>query len=211
MRAMRFSFALALLTALGCAGKAAGPPPGPAQKREYPGRLVPSEALGRPFTVRQRLTAQHQGRTLPTLEAVLQVHDGVLHLVGLTPLGTRAFVITQKGITITAENLMKETAPLEPRDVLNDIHRVFFRGLYVGKPAPYDGQYSGSDDSESITESWRNGRLVHRSFTRPDHPGTIEIDFSGPGEVIARDVALHNGWFGYQLRIVTVEQQWLAP
>jgi hypothetical protein len=189
-----------------CASKSAGPPPA---AREYPGRLVSSESLGRAFMVKQRLTAEHDGRTLPTLEAVLQLHAGVLHLVGLTPMGTRAFVITQKGTTIQAENLMKETVPLNPRDVLNDIHRVFFRGLYLGKPAPPDGQYTGRDDGEGITEVWKGGRLARRSYTRPDLPGAIDIEFSGPGEVIARDVVIHNGWFGYQLRIATVEQQWL--
>jgi hypothetical protein len=204
---------LLLVTGLACASRSSGPPAGtpPPAKRNYPGRLVPSDTLGRPFMVRQRLTPEHQGRALPTLEAVLQLHGGVLHLVGLTPLGTRAFVITQKGVAIQAENLMKETAPLEPRDVLNDIHRVFFRGLFVGKPAPPDGQHTGSDDAEHITETWRGGRLVRRAFTRPDPPGSIDIDYAGPGEVIARDVVLHNGWFGYQLRIVTVEQQWLGP
>jgi hypothetical protein len=161
--------------------------------------------------VRQRLTAKHGGRTLPTLEAVLQLHDGVLHLVGLTPMGTRAFVIEQRGTDIKAENLMKETVKLEPRDVLNDIHRVFFRGLFIGKAPPADGTHTGQDDGESLSERWQGGRLVRRSFVNPAHPGAVDIDFSGGGEVIAGEVLLRNGWFGYELRIVTTEQQWLGP
>jgi hypothetical protein len=209
MKCLRLALVFTLATA--CGGRAAGPAAGAGAppRGNYPGRLVPSESLGRAFSVRQRLTPTHQGRTLPTLEAVLQLHQGVLHLVGLTPLGTRAFVITQKGEDIQAENLMKETAALQPRDVLNDIHRVFFRGLYVGKPAPADGTHTGSDDGEQVSEIWKGGRLLQRRFTRADRPGTIEITFDGPGEVVAQNVVLRNGWFGYQLRIDTVEQQWL--
>jgi hypothetical protein len=215
---MRRGWLFIALLALGCATRPT-PPPGPspsAAKRDYPGRLVPTETLARDFrafAVRQRLTASHDGRSLPSLEAVLQLHGGVLRLVGLGPMGMRAFVITQKGVEIEAEAQMKEAAALHPRDVLNDIHRVFFRGLFTGSAAkpPPDGEHTGNDDGEVITETWRQGHLVRRIYTRPDQPGRIIIDFLGPGAVVAETVVIDNGWFGYQLRIVTLEQQWLPP
>jgi hypothetical protein len=192
---------------LGCArARPAGPSLPP---RDYPGVLEDTHALGRPFLVRQSLHG-HYGLREISLEVVVQLANGKLTLVGLTPFGSRAFVLEQDGLATRFQKFVNREIPFDPSHVLNDLHRVFFRGL-AGPLA--DGVHGEEREGERISERWRSGVLVERRFERLDHQpeGAVVIRYSGaPAPVIAPEVTLENQWFGYTLRIENGEQQWLA-
>jgi len=179
------------------------------------GRLVPTQEMkpAAGFSLRQRIDARYSGRDVPAIDAILQLHAGELSLVALTPFGTRALVIHQRGTEVTTEAFVDQLPPLDPKDVLRDIHRVLFRGLFVAAPAPADGVHTGSDGGDRIAESWRAGHLDWRTFTPadadPEKPA-VRIDFEGTGAIVAPKVRLQNLRLGYQLVIKTFDQQRLA-
>lgn len=197
-------FGLALTA---CAGRAAAPSQ-LLPAREYPGHIEPSEALGKPFVVQQNLRGKYGDKKL-SLDVVVQYADGKLTLLGLTPFGSRAFVLTQSGTQTHFEKFIDREIPFDPSYVLNDVHRVFFRGL-SGPRA--DGSYTEEHHDERVTERWQGGHVVERRFERVDGEpaGAVEAKFLGaPDPVIAREVQLTNAWFGYSLRVTSPEQRFL--
>jgi hypothetical protein len=177
--------------------------------REYPGYLASSDTLGRPFMVRQSLRGTYQDHDL-SLDVVVQLAQGKLTLVGLTPFGSRAFVLEQVGTETRFEKFVDREIPFDPKYVLNDVHRVFFRGL-TGPRA--DGVHSEDQHDEKVTETWRRGVLVERRFERlnGDPRGAVIARFSGaPAPVIAPDVTLENQWFGYTIQIESSDQSYLG-
>ncbi len=184
------------------------PPVHVAQAQDYPGFLETSEKLGAPFLVQQHLRGRYGEHKL-SLDVVVQLAGGRLTLVGLTPFGSRAFVMTQVGTEILFEKFIDRELPFDPSYVLNDVHRVFFRGL----PGPKaDGEYSEESHDERVTERWLGGRVVERRFERLDGQpaGAIIARFKGPANpVIASQVELENHWFGYSLTIESSEQRYL--
>lgn len=192
-----------LTFALVCACRGAHPasprPPG-----EYPGTLVPTQALGEDFIARQRVTARHGSREF-SFEAALQKRGDALTLLGLTPFGTRAFVLQQRGVEMEFTSSLPEPLPFPPRYILIDIHRVFFIRVAPG-PLP-DGTHTAVRDGEEVREEWAGGRLQARHFRRLDGrpPGTIDIQYEGALDAAtsARRVEFHNRWFGYTLQIET--------
>jgi hypothetical protein len=182
------------------------------------GRLVPTEELGPAFSLHQRIAGRYGDRAVPTIDAVLQLHAGELSLVALTPFGTRALVIHQKGTDVTVETFVDKLPPLDPKAILRDIHRVLFRGLYVGAVAaghpPSEGIHTGRDGGDRVTESWRAGRRQWRTLTPetddPDAPPAVRIEFEGEGLIVAPTVRLENLRLGYQLVITTLAQERLG-
>ena len=165
-----------------CRTSRAIPPTPPAPDQ---GRLVPTEQMQGAFLLRQRIVARFRDRTVPALDAALQLHEGELSLLGLTPFGTRAFLIRQRGTEVTTESFIAELPPIDPRQVLGDVHRVLFRGLFIGKPPPPDGLHTGRDGDEHLTESWQNHHLTTRTFaTAPNAPPTLRITFEGEGPIL---------------------------
>jgi hypothetical protein len=174
----------------------------------YPGYLASSESLGRPFVVQQGLRGRYGERDV-SLDVVVQLAQGKLTLVGLTPFGSRAFVLEQTGTATRFEKFIDREIPFDPSYVLNDVHRVFFRGL-VG-PLP-DGVHVGEDHGEKLMERWQAGVLVERRFERLDGQpkGAIVVRFRGaPAPVVAPEITLENRWFGYTLVISSPSQTWL--
>jgi hypothetical protein len=157
------------------------------------------------------VVARHGGRS-STFDAVLQYHDGTLTLIGLTPFGTRAYVLQQRGTQVTFDVSVPqavEEMPFPPRYVLLDVHRTFFMGV-PGAPLP-DGEHRTEREGEIIVERWEGGRLRERSFRRRSGPpaGVIRVLY-GAGEVVGeipRTIEFHNGWYGYHLTIETVSYQ----
>jgi Protein of unknown function (DUF3261) len=198
--ARRAPFAIALL-ALACATTPPPAPAAPAMAADT-GYLVPTDQLKGDFLVRQRLKGRYGERTLPAVDAVLQLHRGELTLVGLTPMGTRAFLLRQRGSAVTFQPFIDKLPPIDPQAILRDIHRVFFRGLFVGQPAPRDGEHQGQDHGEALTELWQSGRLRQRTY-----PGPVTITFTGDGAIIAPQISLANERVGYTLEITTSDQQ----
>jgi hypothetical protein len=176
--------------------------------RDYPTRLESFRTASADFLRRQRITAQFQGHTI-SFEAILQKQGETLTLLGMTPFGTKAFALTQKGSDVTFTPFLTRELPFPPRYILNDIHRTFFIGLPEAPLA--DGTHFGVRAGEEIREEWEHGRLRTRRFRRIEGEPAGEITVRYSGEPTASGVAEHvqftNGWFGYELLIETTSDQ----
>lgn len=205
-----FLLAAALLSPIACRPQpsALEKPTAPRPKRgDYTGRLVDPSGFPYDFSWRQEISASYGAQHFQ-FSAVLQKSEDTVAIVGLTPFGSRAFLLTQRGQNVRFEKFVDRDLKLEPRSVLIDVHRTFFRWL-PGAPHP-DGTHQGRDGGEDVTEVWSGGKLVERVFRDPhdaaDAP-PIRIVFHGgalPGKV-TRLVTLTNGWYGYELVLKTVE------
>lgn len=195
-----------LLCWMGLAVACGAPPPRlPPSRATYPGFLADTSTLAPDFFARQRLRGRYADREL-VMDVVVQLASQKLTLVGLTPFGSRAFVLEQVGNEQHLEQLIGGELPMDAACVLNDVHRVFFRG-FAG-PLP-DGEHHREEHGELVSERWRGGVLMERRFTRLDGKpeGVIVVTFTGsPAPVIASNVRLDNGWFGYSLDIESVSQ-----
>jgi hypothetical protein len=151
----------------------------------------------------------HYGGRTSSFSAVLQKQADTLTLIGLTPFGSKAFVIQQVGMAVKFTSYLQGELPFPPRYILFDIHRVYFGGL-GGTPLP-DGEHIAERDGERIREVWKGGRLFERAFTRlaKDPPGAMVIAYEGgmaPGASPAR-IEIDNGWVGYHLSIATLSEE----
>lgn len=195
--------ALALLL-LACASR----PPVP---RPYPGALIPSGEIRGEFMMRQRVAAHYPGREL-SFDAVLQKQGDTLTLVGITPFGSRAFVMQQRGTEVTFTSSLPMELPFPPRYMLQDIHRTFFVSL--GRPPAPTGERVEARDGEEVRETWRDGRLIARTYRRLDGApaGLIEVDYGEGmiGRAPPRVIRFRNGWYGYALTITTLAHQTLS-
>jgi len=168
--------------------------------------LPPPDAIPGTFAVRQKLKA-----TSPkgggSFEAVLQKQPGTLTLVGLTPYGSRAFLLQQTNGDVQFTKYVPREMPFAPTFMLLDIHRVLDQ--WLGPPLPA-GERSGQAGDETIRERWRDGRLVERTFTNPkaQPPGTIAIIYAGyDASGFATHITLQNARLDYRIEIDTVPFQ----
>ena len=169
--------------------------------------LPPPDAIPGQFAVRQKLTA-----TSPkgggSFEAVLQKTPGTLTLVGLTPYGSRAFLLQQTKDDVQFTKYIPRDMPFAPTFMLLDIHRVLDR--WLGPPLA-SGERSGQVGDETIHERWQGGHLFERTFTssKSNPPGTITIGYAGyaPGTPVATHVTLRNARLDYRIDIDTVPFQ----
>ena len=205
--------AFAALTLVACGPPApSGPPP------EYPGGLLaPSTlrsppALGDAFALEQRVRIESPEGSWE-FRAVLQKRGDTLILVGLGPHGGRGFVLQQngdpdRGGTVELESHLPQELPFPPRFMLQDVQRVWFRGL--AGPLP-DGEHVDTIDGDEITERWEGGRLLERTFRRVDGvpEGTLHATYEGGlgGDAPPPSVRFENGWFGYTLILTTLSHQ----
>jgi len=197
---------LAALVAAGC-GHRAPPPtaplPAPAEKD-----LPRPDAIPGTFAVRQKLTARsaHGGGGF---EAVLQKKPGELVLVGLTPFGSRAFLLRQTNAGVELTKYVSRELPFAPTFILLDVHRVL--DAWLGPPPSGDAERTGEVTGERLRERWRAGRLVERVFSRVpgaapgEPPGDVTVTYEGAGPAgLAARVTLRNARFGYELTIDSV-------
>jgi hypothetical protein len=165
------------------------------------------DAIPGAFAVRQKITA-HSARGGGGFEAVLQKKPGELLLVGLTPFGSRAFMLRQTDGDVALTSYIQRDLPFPPTYILLDIHRVL--DAWLG-PAPPDGERAGQVGGERVRERWRGGALVERAFTqvagaaRAEPPGDVTITYAGAGPAgLPASVQLVNARFGYSLTIETI-------
>ena len=189
---------LALVTA--CAHRAPPPAALPAPTAKD---LPRPDAIAGTFTVRQKLTAR-SARGGGSFEAVLQKKPGEVLLVGLTPYGSRAFVLRQTDADVQFTSYLPRELPFPPTFILLDVHRVL--DAWLG-PGPASGARSGTVGAERVDERWRDGKLVERRFTRvavlsSASRGDVTITYSGDGPAgLAALVTLENRRFGYTLTV----------
>ena len=198
---LRSVFLVIVLSA--CAHK---PPPQPVVPPTA-AELPPPDAIPGEFAVRQKLNA-----TSPkgggSFEAVLQKTPGTLTLVGLTPYGSRAFLLQQTKGDVQFTKYIPREMPFAPTFMLLDIHRVLDH--WLGPPLA-SGDRSGQVGDETIHERWQGGHLVERTFTSATSkpPGTITISYTGhTAELpIATHITLRNARLDYRIDIDTVPLQ----
>ncbi|MCX4247042.1 DUF3261 domain-containing protein [Paraliomyxa miuraensis] len=197
---VRLAWGLVVLLAVGCRPKA---PPG-----SYPGELVEPSSVARDFMLRQRAEGSYGEREV-AFEAVVQKQGDTLMVLTLTPYGSRAFLVEQKGQEVRVEKFIPRDLPFDPRFILLDVQRVFLKGLPDGPRD--DGWHRQRIDDEIVRERWEGGRLHERTYARRDRQpkGEIVVRYEGgwvPGER-PPSIELHNGWFGYRLVLDTSDYQ----
>jgi len=185
------------------------PPEGPLPQYALRGVLLPTDQLKPNFTVQQRIHGKYAGHD-STIECVVQLQNGKLTVVGLTPFGSRAFVIEQTGVDVRFEKYVDRDLPVQPEAVLYDIHRVFFRAL---PPRQNDGVSEGQDSGDIVHERWLGGHIVERRFESLEGPvnNLVVVSFEGaPAPVIAPRVRIANAAYAYTLEIENTEQNTLG-
>lgn len=201
-----------LLAALGC-----GSHQGPAtalRASDYPGRLVDPAQIPGDFLWQQSITATYRkpdgSEGQQRFDAVVQKTAGVLSVVGLTPFGTRAFVLEQRGQDVSLRRFISGALPIPARFVLVDIHRTYF--------VPADDPAAAARSGEFLSQRLESGGVSERVFRRRDGTpaGDIRIRYTpalsqAPGRTgPPRRITLDNGWFGYRLVIETLQHTPLA-
>jgi len=195
----------ALLAVAGCVHHTA-PPERAGMAPPTAAELPPPDAIPGTFEVRQRLKAMSP-KGGGSFEAVLQKKPGTLTLVGLTPYGSRAFLLQQTKGDVQFTKYIPREMPFPPTFMLLDIHRVLDQ--WLGTPLP-GGERSGQAGDETIHERWRDGRLVERTFANPKArpPGTITITYAGhDASGFATHITLQNARLDYRIEIDTVPFQ----
>ncbi len=192
---------------------AVNPHPGPeAAAHAYPGTLASPSTLPGEFLARQEVRARYRD-TRVRFQSVLQKLGDTITLLGLTPFGTRAFLLQQEGTAVTFTPYVDRTLPFDPRYILFDVHRALFSGIGPG-PLP-DGEHTAHHEGEEIVERWKGGRIFLRTFRRESGqpPGLITITCKS-GMVFGvppPELEFRNGWFGYDLTITTRSYEELRP
>ncbi len=158
-----------------------------------------------PFVARQRVTARYGDRS-HTFDAVLQLAGGRLTMLGLSPFGTKAFVLTQTGTDVHFETFVSLDLPFPPERILFDVHRALFWNARDGTVTA-DGRRRRVTPAFTIVERLDGRRVTTRTFLdRAGHTLAI-VRFSPPirpGE-IPRRVEIAAPPYGYDLRIDTIE------
>lgn len=180
---------------------------------EYPFVLHDPATLPRDFLVRQHLTvhARRDGQPVSgEFDAIVQKQGDTLLIVGLGPMNVKAFTLEQRGDRIEFTQFFGPELPFSPRNMVVDVHRVFFHHL----PPPAEPGAAGASgirrgelDGETVEETWQGGELRRAAFTRPGSAlhGAVVVEL-GPGCTAAAcepaSASLRNEWFGYTLEIV---------
>ncbi len=196
--------ALLIALTLGVAACQAETTAGP----RYPGELQPPDRFTRDFLLRQQLVFRC-GEVEHSLQTALQHHGDTLTLIGLTPLGTRAFVLRQQGLEVAFTSHLPEEQelPFSPRCILFDIQRTLLPVL--DERAYGDGEHRIQLGDEVVRERWEGGRLLERRFRRRsgEPSGELMITYhdsyfynEAPGRIV-----IENGWLGYQITLTTLD------
>lgn len=208
-------FGLAAGVAAGLAG-CRGTARQPLSELDYPGTLQAPARLPVQAVWQQRVTAAWQAPGEPRQErgfdAALQRSGDDLTVIGLSPMGSIGFSIKQTKTDIEVTNNIPEQMVIPPRFILLDVQRAFFP---TANASHRDGEHTVQQADERITETFREGRLQKRVFERldgqPQGAITITYDWQQPTWALPTRAVLDNGWFGYQLTIVTHSETRLPP
>ena len=200
----RLLLSVLLATCAACASSPEHPPS--LSEADYPFELVEPDALPDGLFWQQRIKASFRGREV-SFEAILQKEGPELLVVGLTPVGAKAFVLRQIGSEFSFEALTDHELPFPPRFMLIDIQRCFFPFA----PAPEtDGERTIQVGGETLREEWRAGKLRSRSFEgRPspyETPIRVRYDYSMESPEAVPFATLENTWFDYVLEITTADE-----
>lgn len=197
-----------LAAGAGCGGPARHVVLSASAPSEYPFVLHDPATLPHDFLVRQHLTvhARRDGQPVDgQFDAILQKQGDTLLIVGLGPMNVKAFTLEQRGDRIEFTQFFGPELPFSPRNVVVDVHRVFFQHL-PPPAADYSGVARGELDGEAVEQTWQGGELRRAVFTRPGSAlrGAVTVEL-GPGctpdACEPASATLRNEWFGYALEI----------
>jgi hypothetical protein len=135
--------------------------------------LPAADDLAPPFLARQRVIAT-VGVDRRAFEAVLQYDGRELLLLGLTPMGTKAFAVRQRGTVASAENFVDIPLPAPAEAILLDVHWSYF--LDADTPRK-DGWHRRKLDGLQLRERWSGGR-VHERIVKPPRGPTVRIAYA---------------------------------
>lgn len=207
----RVAVALGVAALAGCSHPARSTVVSTTEPSEYPCVLHDPRTLAHDFMVRQRLAihARHDGQPVDgALDAVVQKQGDTLLVVGFGPMNVKAFTLTHRGDRIEFVQFLGPALPFSPRNIVVDVHRVYFKQLPPPRDPAYSGVMRGELDGETVEETWRDGQLRARVFTRPGGAlhGAVRVEL-GPGCTAARcepaSATLRNEWFDYALTITS--------
>ncbi len=171
----------------------------------YRGPLVDPAEIPFDFMWQQRVAALH-GDKGGAFDAVVQKRGAELLVLGLTPMKTRGFSLTQRGSDIEYEQFVPFELPFAPVSVLYDIHRAFFFELLV--PFPEGGLRHTEFEAERVTDEFSRGHLKRRTFENVSNTeGSIVIEYSGDGFELPLPppvTKLRNDAYGYSLEVETM-------
>lgn len=174
-----------------------------------PGPMLSPETIGEQFLWRQRVTASW-GDRVESFDAVLQMHDEQLVLMGLGPMGRPGFIVTLTEAGVTFENRSGRSLPFPAEHIMADVQKVFYPWLPPAA-ASFSGTRTGAFETLMISETYADGRLITRDFQRSDaiDRGTLRVRYEGwvPGLSAPQRADVNNAWFGYELEIITAQQQ----
>jgi len=189
---------LAALAATGCLT-----PWGARPRPHCPIELVPSDALSEGAAWRARIELS-SGADEPRAirgEVAARVEGGVLRLAALTPFGTRAFTIVQRGTQPTVDDLLGRRLGLEPLWILDAFHRLHALEALDARPAPPVGgpvvwSHGGERIEESAVATGLRRRFADASAGRGHADGTHwrAEALRGP-----RRSEIRNDWCGYRI------------
>jgi predicted exporter len=197
------------LVLLAMAGVSQGCQP-PAARPPTISELSSPRLLGPDFLLQQQVQLRLEGQE-HQLQTALQHRGDELLLIGLTPFGTRAFVLRQRGNEVEYQALVPAgELPFPPRFIMMDIQRTLLP-LLGPTPLP-DGEHEGRWGAETVHERWQNGGLVERRFRETDEPSpqdiTIRYGSGGYRPGSAPDqIEVNNPRVGYELTLVTLAYQ----
>jgi hypothetical protein len=202
-------------------GSCAFTPQKPSEHGNYPGTLQAPQALATEAVWQQRVTAKWQAPGEAPQErgfdAALQRSGDALTVIGLSPMGSVGFSIQQTPSGIEVVNNMEDQLVIPPRFILLDVQRTFFPWIAADDSHALlaNGTHSAERNGEAIREVWLDGRLQQRTFRRLDNQPVGEIciryEWQAPDWALPSKAVLDNGWFGYQLTILTHSETRLAP
>ncbi|HEY5658638.1 MAG TPA: DUF3261 domain-containing protein [Myxococcota bacterium] len=195
----------AAIAALACA-TCQHPPVGGRTLADCPGALRPVGEIPEDFRLEQRLRIRAP-RASASLRIAVEKRGTRLVLIGLNELGAKLFTVVQTDGEVQVEALPAAVLPVAPLGVLRDLHRVRFLG--AGAAPDASGRAEGLYDGTRITETWRAGALVRRSFQREADPGgeRVIVEFNRPDAASPARVRIENGWCGYTALIDTLDEE----
>lgn len=193
---------------IGCAGTGREPQQASGAPEEYRGPLVDPREIPGDFMWQQRVSATH-GAKKGAFDAVVQKTGEELLVLGLTPMKTRGFSLTQRGTRIEYKQFVPFELPFTPSSVLYDIHRAFFYNLLGDFPT--SGRRHSAFDGERLTDEFSEGRLMTRLFENVSgSTKDLTITYTPSGYVQGVPPAIttiDNRAYGYQLRVQTTSTQ----
>ena len=178
--------------------------------------LVPPRDTMQDFFIRQRVQAKFGERKV-SFDSVIEKIQDKFTIVGMTPFGTRAFVLKQDGNDVHFKSYIGRKLPFSPERILLEFHRAFMQGSGVSSGLS-DGMHRFANGEQLIEEIWANGRLLKRLFygATDDSQNALltEVVFESgklPGKFTSPFITLRNHQYGYTMRIKTIEERLINP